>query len=272
MDNTKVIAFGIQKGGASKSTSASITAYLLAKQGNRVLCVDMDPQGNLTSLLTGVDSIYEFQDNTVLEAMKDVDATGQELYEQYVVKSTENLHIIPAEDLLSTFPRWVYTEFIHNNPHKLNPGLILKTMLGKVLSYHPYDYVIIDTPPQLSDQTINSFAAANHVIAMFEPSKFCFDALPTFFQTLNIVKRDLNPELVPLGILCTIIDVRRMDSKMFMEALQGNEVFGSLLFNTIIHRKATTGRISLYGFEDNTELENGIEDYKLFVKELLERI
>jgi chromosome partitioning protein len=263
MTTTKIIAFGIQKGGASKSTSAAITAYLLAKQGNKVLCCDMDPQGNLTSLVSGAESIYEFQGQTILEAMKDTSCSGEELFERYIYKPSDNLHVIPAEDLLSTFSRWVYTEFIHNNPQRLNPGLILKTML---------DYVIIDTPPQLSDQTINSFAAATHVIAMFEPSKFCFDALPTFFETLNIVKRDLNPRLTPLGILCTIIDVRRMDSKLFMDALQGNEFFGSLLFKTIIHRKATTGRISLYGFENNSELENGIEDYRQFVKELLERI
>ena len=270
--DTKVVGFGIQKGGASKSTSAAITAYLLAQEGYHVLCVDMDPQGNLTSLLADAESIYEFQGQTVLEAMKDTQASGQKLYEDYVHKPSENLHLIPAEDLLSTFPRWIYTEFIKHNPTKLNPGLIFRSMLYRLLDHHHYDYVVIDTPPQLSDQTINAFAAATHVIAMFEPSKFCFDALPTFFQTLSIVKRDLNPDLTPLGILCTIIDARRTDSKMFMEALEGNEFFGPLLFKTVIHRKATTGRISLYGFEENSELENAVEDYRAFVKELVDKL
>ena len=272
MSDTKVITFSIQKGGASKSTSSAITAYLLSQQGYKVLAVDMDSQGNLTSLLARAESIYEFSGQSILEAIKDVDATGEDIYTDYVHQATDNLHVLPAEDLLATFPRWVYTEFVHNNPLKINPGLVLKSVLDKLLSFHHYDFVIIDTPPHLGDQTINCLAAATHVIAMFEPSKFCFDALPTFFQTVNIVKRDLNPNLTPLGILCTIIDARRTDSRMFMEALQSNEFFAPLLFQTVIHRKATTGRISLYGFEDNSELENAIEDYKVFVKELLDRL
>lgn len=272
MGDTKIIVFGIQKGGASKSTSAAITAYLLAEQGYNILGVDMDSQGNFTSLLAKADSIYEFRGSTILEAMQNQAASGEELFEQYVHRPSERLHLIPAEDLMATFPRWIYTEFIHNNPNRINPGLLLRETLRKLLDYHPYDFVIIDVPPHLGDQTINSLAAATHVITMFEPSKFCFDALPTFFQTVNIVRETLNPNLTPLGILCTIIDARRMDSKMFLEALQENDFFGRLLFKNIIHRKATTGRISLYGFEGNAELENAIEDYRPFVKEMLERL
>ncbi len=272
MNQTKMITFAIQKGGASKSTSAAITAYLLAREGYEVLAVDMDSQGNLTSMLSGAESIYEFQINTILEAMQDLDASGEKIYERYVHKPSEHLHLLPAEDLLSTFPRWVYTEFIHRNPLKINPGLILRTTLEKLLTFHHYDFVIVDTPPHLGDQTINSLAATTYVVAMFEPSKFCFDALPTFFQTLNIVKRDLNSDLVPLGILCTIIDARRSDTKMFINALKDSEFFDSLLFKTIIHRRAATGRISLYGFDDNAELEYAIDDYRRFVKEMLERL
>ncbi|MCF8567736.1 ParA family protein [Alicyclobacillus tolerans] len=267
-----MIVFGIQKGGSSKSTSSAITAYMLTQQGYKVLGVDMDPQGNMTSLLANAESIYEFRSNSILEAMKDTQASGEDIYNSYVHKPADNLHVIPAEDLLATFPRWIYTEFIHRNPQRLNPGLILKTMLDKLLSYYNYDFVIIDTPPALGDQTVNALAAGTHVITMFEPSKFCFDALPTFFETINIVKRDLNPGLVSVGILCTIIDARRTDSRMFMDALKGNEFFAPLLFDTIIHRKATTGRISLYGFEQNAELENAIEDYNFFTKELLKRL
>nr|WP_304220541.1 ParA family protein [Fredinandcohnia onubensis] len=272
MPSTPIITFAIQKGGASKSTSAAITAYLLARKGYHVLAVDMDSQGNLTSLLSGVDTIYSFRNATILEAMQDHEATGQSLFEDYVHQTNDHIHLLPAEDLLSLFPRWIYSDFVRENPLKLNPGLILRKTLHKLLEFHPYDFVIIDTPPHLGDQTINSLAATTHVITMFEPSKFCFDALPTFFQTIDIVKRDLNPQLQPLGILCTIIDARRSDSKMFLETLQSNDYFGSLLFNTVIHRKATTGRVSLYGFEDNVELESAIEDYQKFVEEMLSKL
>lgn len=271
MLDTKVIVFSIQKGGSSKSTSSAITAYLLAQRGHKVLAVDMDSQGNLTSLLAKADSIYVFRGGSILEAMQDTDATGYDLYHTYVHQASDNLHVLPAEDLLATFPRWIYTEYVRTHKGS-NPGLILKAMLDKILAAHHYDFVIIDTPPHLGDQTINCLAAATHVITMFEPSKFCFDALPVFFETVQIVKRDLNRDLTPLGILCTIIDARRTDSRMFMEALQGNEFFGPMLFNTVIHRKATTGRVSLYGFEDNSELGDAIVDYKSFVEEMLDRL
>lgn len=106
--SAKVISSGIQKGGSSKTTSSGITAYILAEAA-RVLAVDMDSQGNLTELLTGHD-VIEYRGKTVLEAMQDRDATD------YIIPITDSLHILPAEDLLATFSRWLYRDFKGGDP------------------------------------------------------------------------------------------------------------------------------------------------------------
>ncbi|MGN7309312.1 ParA family protein, partial [Bacillus subtilis] len=87
----KIITFGIQKGGSSKTTTSGIVSYLLS-QDYRVLAVDMDSQGNLTELLTMRD-IEDFRGMTVLEAMEEQDASG------YICRITDTLHLLPAEDL-----------------------------------------------------------------------------------------------------------------------------------------------------------------------------
>lgn len=265
----KTITFGIQKGGSSKSTSSSITAWLLSQNpDHRVLAVDLDSQGNMTELLSGKDDIYEFTGRTVLEAMKDLYATGEEICEKYIQKLTDRLHLLPAEDFMATFSRWIYTELGRISPRQ-NPGLILKNTLDKISDY--YTHIIIDTPPALSDATINGLAAADAVVAMFEPSKFNFSALPRFFETIEHIQDKLNSNLKIAGILATIIDSRRTDSKVLLDLIK--EEYEGLLFQTIINRKAATGRIAIFGFgPNNKELEGAVESYRSFVKELLQRV
>lgn len=96
------IATSIQKGGVGKSTSTVIIAELLAEAGFKVLVLDLDSQGNATSMISGND-IYEYSGRTVLEAMKERDAR------RYILHIKENLDLIPAEDLLITFSRYLYT-------------------------------------------------------------------------------------------------------------------------------------------------------------------
>jgi len=97
--SAKVITFGISKGGCAKSTSSGITSYLLSRN-ERVLAIDMDMQGNLTSLLTGeYDICNVFDQKTVLEAILEGNA------EPYIVNVRENLDLLPSNDYLATLPR-----------------------------------------------------------------------------------------------------------------------------------------------------------------------
>lgn len=118
-----VISFGIQKGGSSKTTTSGVTAYLLAKAA-RVLVIDMDSQGNLTEFLGRKDVAY-FGGQTVLEAMKDGDVTD------YIYEISDNLHMVPADDLLATFSRWLYNE--HRGGNKAN---VLREALKPVMDIY----------------------------------------------------------------------------------------------------------------------------------------
>lgn len=251
----KIITFGIQKGGSSKTTTSGVVAYLLS-QDFRVLAVDMDSQGNLTELLTQRD-IFDFQGATVFEALKEQDARN------YVHKITENLHILTANDLLAKFSSWLYSGAYHGTL-----SFVLAETLATVRNQ--YDYIIIDTPPALGEQTMNALAASDYVVAMFETSKFCYTALTRFFETCIHVQEmpDVNMEII--GILRGMVDSRRTDNKALLE-LVGDE-YGDLCFNTVLTRTAAVGRLSINGFFENAEVNTALTQYHEFLKELIERV
>lgn len=250
----KVIVFSIQKGGAGKTTTSGVVAHLLS-QTHKVLAVDLDSQGNLTELMTQQD-IYDFHGSTILEAMKVKDARG------YIHKVTEQLSILTADDLLATFPRWLYDEY------RGNRALVLRETLMTVQD--DFDFIIIDTPPALGDQTINALSAADHVVAMFETSKFCYSALGRFLETVVHVQERVNPDLKLAGILRAMIDSRRSDNKALLELVE--EEYSEMVFKTIINRQAAVGRLSISGFKGNAELSTALSQFKPFVKELLEHV
>lgn len=251
----KVISFGIQKGGSSKTTTSGVVAYLLSRD-YKVLAIDMDSQGNLTEFLTQRD-VIEFRGTTILEAMKEQHASG------YIYKVTENLHLIGAEDLLATFSRWLYSD-----ARVENKSLVLNQTLATVKDR--YDYVIIDTPPALGDQTINALSASDYVVAMFEASKFCYSALGRFLETCQHVKEKVNPALEIAGILRGLIDSRRTDNKALISIVE--EEYDGMCFETILTRNAAAGRLPIEGFENNKELDKAVEQYEIFLEELIERV
>lgn len=251
----KVITFGIQKGGSSKTTTAGIAAHVLSQEYH-VLAVDLDSQGNLTELLTQRD-IYDFHGQTVLEALKEKDAR------RFIHPVHERLHMLTAEDLMATFPRYVYTQYKGGNP-----ALILRETLETVKDQ--YDFILLDTPPALGDQTINALAASDAVVILFETSKFCYSALGRFLETIVHVQDKVNPELKVAGILRSMIDQRRTDAKAFCELVE--EEYKHFIFDTIITRKAATGRLTIHGFQDNPEIDQAVEPYQSFIKELLARV
>jgi chromosome partitioning protein len=261
------ITFGIQKGGCGKSTTTGIMAHLLSTEyGKRVLVVDMDSQGNQTEFLTQVDDIYEFDQRTIFEALKEGDARS------YVVAVTDTLHLIPATDNLATFAYWLYHDGKTVYPEKTGAHLHALNKALEPLQNH-YDYILIDTPPALGEQTLNALVASNYVVILFESSKFCQSAVGRFFESVEWVTEGakLNPQLQVAGILRNLNDSRRSDMKALVEIV--GEDYPGLCFNTIIDRKAATGRLALAGFgDDNKELKNAIEPYKEFIKELLARV
>ncbi|MFT3657209.1 Sporulation initiation inhibitor protein Soj [Bacillus sp. B01(2024)] len=254
----KIITFGISKGGCSKSTTSGITAKLLSAN-KKVLCIDMDGQGNLTSFLTGeYDICNVFENKTVLEVIKEENA------KPYIVNLTENLDLIPSNDFLATLPRVMYQE---------KKGLnVLTKALEPVIN--DYDYIIIDTPPNLGEQTVLSLStyspAGSYAVIMFDGSMFCYYAIPKFMDIIREARNRHNNKLELAGILFAIIDGRAKENNAMTEII--DEEYPGIRFNNIIRRKAATRRLPINGFEDNKELSSALEYYIPFVKELEERV
>ncbi|KKB36076.1 ParA family protein [Bacillus thermotolerans] len=258
------ITMGIQKGGCGKSTTTGILSYLLQEDGYRVLAVDMDSQGNLTELLSGQPA-NDFMGKSVLEAMQHGSVRS------YTVPISENLDLLPANNFLATLPRWIYTGKTYQGesiPAGGNPVGILDRALEEVRN--DYDFIVIDTPPSLSEQTTNALCASEYVVVMFECSNWSYSAIPNFMDSVSSANELGSRDTQVLGILRTMNDVRRSDAKAFNELIA--EDYPEEVFDTIITRKAPIGRLSLYGFNENAELKHALEQYRNFYKELIERV
>jgi chromosome partitioning protein len=258
------ITMGIQKGGCGKSTTTGILSYLLKEDGYKVLAIDMDSQGNLTELLSEKPS-NEFMGKSVLEAMQ------QNNIEEYIISIDDHLDLLPANNFLATFPRWIYTGKTYQGeslPFKGNPSLILDQTLDQIRD--KYDFIVIDTPPSLSEQTTNALCASEYVVVMFECSNWCYSAIPNFMDSVEGARSFGNRNTQVLGILRTMNDVRRSDAKAFNEMIE--EDYPNDVFKTVVTRKAPIGRLALYGFNENVELKQALAQYKSFYKELITRV
>lgn len=251
----KIISFGIQKGGTGKTTSCVVTAHLLSKD-HKVLVVDFDSQGNATEFITRQD-IYNFTGRTSLEACKEKNAVP------YIQKITDNLHLIPAEDILSTFSRWLYME------HKGDTTQVLRKTLATVKN--DYDFILIDLPPNLGDQTINGLTASDYAVVILQTEPFCYSALERYLELLQVVKNKTNDKLVLSGILVAMSERRANIDNAIEE--KAREEYGDFVFQSIIKRRSRIKEFVLEGIQDSTKADREVlEPYMNFVEELKQRV
>ncbi|MEM5595086.1 ParA family protein [Niallia circulans] len=214
--------------------------------------------GNLTSFLTGeYDICNVFEEKTILEGIIEGDVRP------YIVPIKENLDLVPSNDFLATLPRKMYEKGLQLDA--------LQKALEPVLE--DYSWIIIDTPPSLSEQTVmplsTSSSAGSYAVIMFDGSLFAYYAIPKFVEIIEGARERYNPTLQTAGILFSLIDSRAKENEDMSEAIE--EEFPGMKFGTVIKRKAATRRIAIEGFKDNPELKNAIEYYIPFVKELKDR-
>lgn len=273
----KILTLSTQKGGSSKSTTTAAVAHILSKEkGYKVLAVDFDPQGNLTELLTGYDP-DDFSEETILEAIEDQNARNF----IHQVEDNPNLFIIPADENLGIFSRYIFSKYYQKdtNGHVLvdedgfivmsnEANLVLRRTLEPIRE--EFDFILIDTPPFISDHIVNPLMASDGVIVVFQTNKLGFKAIRRFLDSIKTCQDGLNPNLRLYGILATMYDQRVTDSKVYLK--HAEKKYKELLFSNQIKSQATVGRLSVFGFVENKELSDALEQYHLFVDELLNRL
>jgi chromosome partitioning protein len=209
-----VIAFANQKGGVAKTTTTLNLAVAFAESGLRVLCIDLDPQGNLT-MSQGIDP------DKVEHSLYDVLVNDMPISEIIVKREIDiavaSIDLAGAEIAMST---------------KIGRERTLEKALKEVSA--DYDYVCIDTPPSLGLLTINALTAANKVIVPVQCEYLSMRGLVQLQNTLRMIQENLNPDVRIEGILPTMLDTRTIHAKEAVEILEEN--FGDLVFRSRIRK------------------------------------
>ena len=250
----RIIAVANQKGGVGKTTTSINLAACLAEKGTKVLAVDMDPQGNLTSGL-GVDkdsvekSIYEL-------IIGEVDI--KEVINKEVL---ENLDIIPTSIDLSA----AEIELIGVDDKEY----ILRNAIDQVKDQ--YDFVIIDCPPSLSMLTINAMTTADSVIVPIQCEYYALEGLSQLIHTIDLVKDRLNNDLEIEGVVFTMYDARTNLSLQVVENVKEN--LQQNIYKTIIPRNVRLAEAPSYGQPITLydPRSTGAEAYRLLAEEVINR-
>ena len=246
------IIFALQKGGVGKTSSTVAVAEMLAATGHKVLVVDFDSQGNATKMLTQR-SIYEFTGSTIMDAIRDRDA------EPYIVHVKDNLDLIPAEDHLATFSRYIYTTKV------ASPYAVLKRLLEDV--EHRYDFVFVDVGPSLGDHMVNAIVYADRIYIPLDSGDFAMDAMVRFIEFVDESRAEGHTNAVIDGILLTMRDGR--STRYERDIAEGiRAIYGDLLFKTQIHRRV---RIKEMASEGVDVLSPAMGDYLDLTEEILLR-
>ena len=250
----RIIAIANQKGGVGKTTTAINLSSCLAEKGKKVLAVDMDPQGNMTSGL-GVDK------NVIEDTIYDLiigESTIKEVLKENIM---ENLDIIPANIDLSA----AEIELIDVEEKEY----IVRNIIQEIKD--EYDYIIIDCPPSLSMLTINAMTTATSVLVPIQCEYYALEGLSQLIHTVDLVKSRLNPELEIEGVVFTMYDARTNLSHQVVENVKDN--LHQNIYKTIIPRNIRLAEAPSYGIPINQydPKSAGSESYMRLAEEVINR-
>lgn len=250
----RIIAIANQKGGVGKTTTMINLSACLAEAGQKVLSVDFDPQGNAT---TGLGFEKGYMDKSVYELLM-----GECTLEDCIIREVqENLDVLPSDVNLAGAEIELLDE-----PDKEK---LLKKELEQVVDR--YDFVIIDCPPSLSLLTINALTAADTVIVPIQCEYYALEGLTQILQTVDLVKKKLNPKLELEGVVFTMYDARTNLSLEVVENVKSH--LNKAIYKTIIPRNVRLAEAPSHGMPINLydSRSTGAESYRMLAAEVMSR-
>lgn len=249
LSNKKVISFLNQKGGVGKTTMCFNTAHALSNKGKRVLCIDFDPQANLSLLFKACDGPNI--NSLLINSVRELKALHTPiLLDDVLVHTDSGVDLIPSGQDLSGFE---LTMAAINSPRQL----ILNRFLDKNGVLDRYDFILIDCPPTLGLLVVNAICASQGVIVPFRPDDFSKRGLEHFYEMLEDIK-DMGVVEAPEVILHipNLMDTRRKQEESDLQAIEelitqrlGDNKSVSPIFNKAQIVKAQSLKKSVYEFK-----------------------
>ena len=228
----RVLAVSNQKGGVGKTTTAINLGTALAAIGEKVLIVDMDPQGNAS---TGLGVPRETRRITIY----DVIVEGRSVHDAAVPTAVPGLHIIPADADMSGVE--IELSQADRRSYRLRDALAGQGGEG----HTGYDYVLIDCPPSLNLLTLNAMAAADGVLVPLQCEFFALEGLTQLMKTIEMVRQSLNPTLEIQGLVLTMYDRRNALSGQVAADVRSH--FGDKVYDAVIPRNVRVSEAPSFG-------------------------
>lgn len=223
----KVISITNQKGGVGKTTTSINLAASLVKRGQRILLIDMDPQGNAT-VGCGVNSSQ--LENTIYDVL-----LGEATADQAIVESECGVHVMSANGDLAG----AQVELLNEIGRELRLQKALAPLKPS------FDYIFIDCPPALNVLTINALVASDSVLIPMQCEYFALEGLSALISTVRKIRETLNPKLSIEGLLRTMFDKRNSLSGEVSRQLQSH--FGDKVYDTVVPRNVRLAEAPSYG-------------------------